>query len=142
MAYIEHVRDSLTGPITDDYLQQRIREGWKPVLVEWEREATSQQREVSRVRVGTPYGLRVADDCLNLEQDPAESSVLALLLELIREEGPFSRIADTLNTQGFRTRRGAKWTEVDIFNLLPRLIDAAPEIRRTQASGERLVASE
>ena len=81
---------------------------------------------------GYSYGLRVAGDCLNLEQDPAESSVLALLLELVREEGPFSRIADALNTQGFRTRRGTKWTEVDIFNLLPRLIDAAPDLRRAQ----------
>ena len=130
MAYLEHVRDALKGPITDDYLQQRIREGWKPVLVEWEREAADEQREVPRARVGTPYGLRVADDCLNLEQDAAESSVLTLLLELVREEGPFSRIAATLNTRGFRTRRGTKWTEVDVFKLLPRLIDAAPDLRR------------
>ena len=61
-----------------------------------------------------------------------ETNVLALLLELVREEGPFSRIADTLNTQGFRTRRGTKWTEVDVFNLLPRLIDAAPDLRRAR----------
>ena len=79
----------------------------------------------------TVFGLQT--DCLNLEQDPSESSVLALLLELVREEGPFSRIADTLNTQGFRTRRGTKWTEVDVFKLLPRLIDAAPDLRRTQS---------
>jgi len=133
MTYVEHFRDTLTGSINDDYLQKRIREGWKPVLIEWEREVAGEQPEGPRVRVGTPYGLRVADDCLNLEQDPAESSVLALLLELVREEGPFSRIADTLNTQGFRTRRGTKWTEVDIFNLLPRLIDAAPDLRRYQS---------
>src|SRR5688572_17990712 len=114
MPCIEHVRDTLTGSITNDYLQQRIREGWKPVLVEWEREVVGEQREGPRVKVGAPYGLRVAHDCLNLEQDPAESSVLTLLLELIREEGPFSRIADTLNAQGFRTRRGTKWKEVDI----------------------------
>ena len=132
MPYIEHVRDTLTGSITDDYLQERIREGWKPVLIEWERELASEQREGPPVRVGTPYGLRVADDCMNLEQDPAESSVLTLLLELVREEGPFSRIADTLNTQGFRTRRGTKSTEVDVFKLLPRLIDAAPDLRRSR----------
>ena len=101
MPYIEHVRDTLTGSLTDDYLQQRIREGWKPVLLEWEREVAGEQREAPRVRVGTPYGLRVADDCLNLEQDPAESSVLGLLLELVREEGPFSRIAAHSEHPGF-----------------------------------------
>ena len=132
MAYTERVRDSLTGPITDDYLQERVRAGWKPVLLEWERQIAGEQHEPPRARVGTPYGLRVADDCLNLEQDPAESSVLALPLDLVREEGPFSRIADALNTQGFRTRRGTKWTEVDVFKLLPRLIDAAPDLRRAQ----------
>lgn len=132
MASIEHIRDSLIGPITEDYLQGRIREGWKAVLIEWERDVAGQVREPLPVKVGTPYGLRVADDCLNLEQDPEEASVLALLLELVRDEGPFSRIADTLNAQGFRTRRGTKWTEVDVFKLLPRLIDAAPEIRRAQ----------
>ena len=79
----------------------------------------------------TVFGLRTIARILN--DDPAESSVLALLLELVREEGPFSRIADTLNTQGFRTRRGTKWTEVDVFKLLPRLIDAAPDLRRTKS---------
>jgi len=133
MPYIEQVRDTLTGSITEDYLQQRIREGWKPVVVEWQREVPGEKHETSRIKSGTPYALRVADDCLNLEQDPAESSVLALLLELIRDEGPFSRIADTLNTQGFRTRRGTKWTEVDVCKLLPRLIDAAPDLRRAQS---------
>ena len=133
MSYIEHARDTLTGPITEDYLQKRIREGWKPVVVEWQREVPGEEHDTSRMKIGTPYGLRVAHDCLNLEQDPAESSVLTLLLELIREEGPFSRIADTLNAQGFRTRRGTKWTEVDIFSLLPRLIDAAPDLRRSQS---------
>ena len=134
MAYLEHARDTLTGPITEDYLQKRIREGWKPVEVEWQREVSGEKLETSGMRIGTPYGLRVADDCLNLEHDPTETSVLALLLELVRAEGPFSRIADTLNTRGYRTRRGTHWTEVDVFNVLPRLIDAAPDLRRAQGS--------
>ena len=60
MPYIEHVRDTLTGSINDDYLQKRIREGWKPVLIEWEREVAGDQSEVPRARVGTPtvFGLR------------------------------------------------------------------------------------
>ena len=132
MVYFEHARDPLAGPITEDYLQSRIREGWRPVAVEWQQEVPGEKHETSRIKIGTPYGVRVANDCLNLEQDPTQTSVLALLLELVRAEGPFSRIAETLNMQGFRTRRGTRWTEVDVFNLLPRLIDAVPDLRRAQ----------
>jgi len=121
MAYIDHARDTLTGPITEDYLQERIREGWKPVVVEWQREVSGNKPETARIKVGTPYGLRVADDCQNLEQDPSETSVLTLMLELIREERSFSEIAQSLNTQGFWTRRGTQWTEVAVFKMLPRL---------------------
>ena len=134
MAYIEHARDTLTGPITENYLQKRIGEGWKPVVVEWQREVPG---ETSRMKIGTPYGLRVAHDCVDLEEDPSETSVLALMLELIREERSFPEIAETLNTQGFRTRHGTKWTQIAVFKLLPRLIDAAPDIRRAQLSSTR-----
>ena len=134
MPYIEHARDTLTGPITEDYLQKRIREGWKPVVVEWQREVPGEKHEISRIKIGTPYGLRVANDCVGLEEDPAETSVLVLMLELIRKETSFPEIAETLNSQGFRTRHGTKWTQIAVFKLLPRLIDAAPEIRRAQLS--------
>jgi hypothetical protein len=135
MSYTEHARDTLTGPMTEDYLQKRIREGWKPVVVEWQREVPGEKPETSRIKMGTPYGLRVAYDCVDLEEDPSETSVLVLMLELIREERSFPEIAETLNTQGFRTRHGTQWTQIAVFKLLPRLIDAAPEIRRAQLSG-------
>jgi hypothetical protein len=134
MSYIEHARDTLTGPISEDYLQKRIREGWKPVVVEWQREVPGEKHETSRIKIGTPYGLRVAHGCVDLEEDPSETSVLALMLELIREERSFPEIAETLNTQGFRTRHGTRWTQIAVFKLLPRLIDAAPDIRRAQLS--------
>ena len=137
MAYIEHARDTLTGPITEEYLQQRIREGWKTTVVEWQRETTKEMGETTSTKVGTPYGFRVADDCCHLEEDPSETSVLVLMLELIREERSFSEIAETLNRQGFLTRSGAKWTQISVFKLLPRLIDAAPHIRRVQVEATR-----
>jgi len=54
MPYIEQVRDTLTGSITEDYLQQRIREGWKPVVVEWQREVPGEKHETSRIKSGPP----------------------------------------------------------------------------------------
>jgi hypothetical protein len=103
-------------------------------VVEWQREVPGEKYQTSRIKIGTPYGLRVAHDCVDLEEDPSETSVLALMLELIREERSFPEIAETLNSRGFRTRYGTKWTQIAVFKLLPRLIDAAPEIRRAQLS--------
>jgi hypothetical protein len=37
-------------------------------------------------------------------------------------------VADGLNGQGLRTRTGAAWTQVAVFNMLPRLIQVAPQI--------------
>ncbi len=72
-------------------------------------------RDTTFGREGMDLLDRLADDCLNLEQDPAESSVLTLLLELVREEARFPGLPLTLNTQGFRTRRGTKWTGSGCF---------------------------
>ena len=38
-----------------------------------------------------------------------------------------------LNRQGSRTRRGTAWTQTAIFNMLPRLIEAAPYIWRSES---------
>ena len=137
MAYVEHARDRLTGPITEEYLQRRICDGWKPTVVEWQRETAGEREETISTKVRAPYGLRVAADCLHLEEDPLETSVLVLMLELIRDERPFSEIAEALNARGFLTRGGAKWTQIAVFKLLPRLIDAAPNLRRPQAASMR-----
>jgi hypothetical protein len=39
-----------------------------------------------------------------------------------------SGVADELNRQGFRTRKGEKWTAAAVFDLLPRMIEAGPRI--------------
>jgi hypothetical protein len=88
--------------------------------------------------------MRVAGDCRHLEEEPRETEVLARMLRMIADDHSLSEVARALNEAGFRSRSGGPWTQVDAFELLPRLIDAAPAVRAgtvfrdlTRAAGER-----
>ena len=78
-----------------------------------------------------PFGLRVAEDCQRLEENPGETEVLLTMMELILDEGPYSSIADELNRKGYVTRQGSRWNPVRVFEMLPRLIEAGPKIFST-----------
>jgi hypothetical protein len=123
MARSERVREVLSSPLTPEYLKYKADGGWKPVAVEWEREAPAAEGAVE-----VPFGLQVAADCKHLEENPAELEVLTLTMELIVQDRPISYVADELNQRGFRTRKGAKWGPVEVFALLPRLVEVGPQI--------------
>ena len=127
MADAERMREVLSGPLTAEYFAEKAASGWKPVVIEWQREVSpesSSRRTVHEV----PYGLRVSDDCLYLEENPDEQRVLLTMLDLIAQDHPLSRVAGELNQRGYRTRSGAQWTPPAVFELLPRLMEAGPHI--------------
>ncbi|HEV2386544.1 MAG TPA: recombinase family protein [Candidatus Acidoferrales bacterium] len=128
MAKHEHTRDLMRGPITSDYLELRLQGGWRPVAVEWEREVEGGQARSERLREEVPFGLRVAGDCLHLEENPAEMEILTSMMELMIQDISLARVAEELNRKGFPTREGGTWTAANVFRLLPRLIDVAPNI--------------
>ena len=128
MAKLERVREVLAEPLGPEYIKLRAEAGWKLVAVEWEREAGEPQKESLHGREEIPYGLRVGDDCLHLVENPAETQVLIQMLDGIVQDLPFSKIAEELNHSGLRTRSGAKWEPVFVFNMLPRLIQVGPRI--------------
>jgi hypothetical protein len=130
VARVEHFRETLSEPLTERYLKKRADEGWRLVAVEWQRETERARWEPEELWQEIPYGLRVTSDGQHLEWNPAEIRALELMLDLIKLDSSVSRIADELNRQGLRTRQGARWTQVIVFDLLPRLIEAAPQIRR------------
>jgi hypothetical protein len=66
-----------------------------------------------------------------LQQNPEEAAVLLTILELIVVEKGVSHIAAELNKRGYATRGGKPWTSTAVFNLLPRLIEAAPDILKS-----------
>jgi len=137
MAKTERLREAVEVSPTLEYFTQKTQAGWKLTAVEWEREVEGEAEEPKTFREEVPYGLRVSEDCLHLQEHPGEKQVLVLMLELLLRDRPFSRVAEELNQQGLRTREGAKWTTVSVFNMLPRLIDMGPRIFASEEWAER-----
>jgi hypothetical protein len=141
----ERIRQTLSGPIRLEDVEKFQSQGWKPKAIEWERELSATPQAPPQVE-DPPFGLRVADDCSTLEEDPSEKEVLLTMMELIIQDGPYSFIAQQLNSKGYVTRQGTKWNPVAVFEMLPRLIEAGPKIlsteewqrRRQQSQQQRL----
>ncbi|MBZ5725731.1 MAG: hypothetical protein LAP87_12120 [Acidobacteriia bacterium] len=130
MARKERIREPLDGSPTLEYLNQRMASGWKLVALEWEREAAAPaELPATHERVEEiPYGLQVSGDCQRLVENPAETQIIILALDMIVEDCPLSQVADELNRRGHRNRDGKPWTPGALFSLLPRMIDVGPRV--------------
>jgi hypothetical protein len=128
MARLERIREAVAGSLDAENLRQKAEAGWKLVALEWQREIPGEEAEPEMLIQEIPYGLRVSGDCLHLEEEPDEKNALVTMMELIVREDPFTQIAGELYRRGFRTRKGAEWTPVLVFNMLPRLIEVGPRI--------------
>ena len=142
MADSERIRESLQAPLDATYVKQREQAGWNLVAVEWERAVTAPAvpppvAEVPPNLQEAPFGLRVAGDCEHLEQNPTEMQFLLSMMELIIQDISLVKVAEELNRKGFRTRKGAEWGPVAVFNMLPRLIELTPKIFNNQEWLER-----
>jgi Recombinase len=140
MAESERIRESLQAPLDATYMKQREQAGWKLVAVEWERAAAAvpaPPAEPAPSLEDAPFGLRVAGDCEHLEQNPAEMQFLLSMMELIIQDISLVKVAEELNRKGFRTRKGAEWGPVAVFNMLPRLIELTPQIFNNEEWLER-----
>jgi len=80
-----------------------------------------------------PYGTKVAEDGCHLIDNQAELRVLTEAANLLVEDKPLSGIAAELNRLGYRTRRGDLWTQTDVFNLVPRMIDSGARLFEREA---------
>ena len=127
MAKTERIREVLSGPLSQEYIDQRNAAGWRLAAVVWERESPGADRPSESVE-DVPYGLRISDDCTRLEENLAEREALVVMLELIIQDRPLSFVADELNKKGLRTRHDTKWTPGSVFDMLPRLIEVGPRI--------------
>src|SRR5215469_3744723 len=106
MAIKERIREPISGLIRPDYLEERIKAGWRLVGLEWERETAEEPSAAGEWVEEIPYGLRVSDDGMRLVGNPVEIEVIVRALDLIVEDCPLSRVADRLNERGLRTREG------------------------------------
>src|SRR5205809_6198515 len=128
MARLERVRETWSRPITAEYLAQQASFGWKLVSVVWEREIEPDPNDPSPRQEDPPYGLRVAEDGVHLEENTAELEVLLVIMEGIVQDHSISHISADLNRRDFRTRNGSLWTPTAVFKLLPRLIEVGPHM--------------
>ncbi|MGH9377653.1 MAG: recombinase family protein [Terriglobia bacterium] len=137
MAKVERIRELVKRPLEPAHLKQKEDAGWILVALEWQRPLAGEKPLAEESLEEVSYGLRVAGDCLHLEEEPVEMHALMLMMELIVQDYPLSKVASTLNQQGFRTRMGAPWSPVTVFNMLPRLIDVGPKMFSTGEWEER-----
>jgi DNA invertase Pin-like site-specific DNA recombinase len=72
---------------------------------------------------GLPFGYRLAADAVQLEADASEQGILARITALRAEGLTTRRIADALNQDGFRTRKGTPWR----FQYVARALRSAGE---------------
>ncbi len=125
MKKTERVRQVVSGPLGVADLKQQTEKGWKLVAIEWEWEVDAAENQLP---ADVPFGLQMAPETQRLEENPVEREMLFLLMELIVQEGSYARIADEINRRGFRTRQGAEWSPVSVFEMLPRLIEVGPHV--------------
>jgi hypothetical protein len=125
MKKTERVRQVVSGPLGVEDLKHQTEKGWKLVAIEWEREVEAAEGQLP---IDVPFGLQIAPESQKLEENPTERELLFQLMELMVQEGSYARIADEINRRRFRTRQGAKWTPVSVFEMLPRLIEVGPHV--------------
>ena len=121
----ERWREPISAIPTDDVLDAKAQQGWRPVAIEWVRD-TAKPTESDRRPI--PYGLRISPDCAHLEVDPIEREVMSLVVAMIAGDHPLSKIAAELNRRELRPREGSEWTQVALFKMMPRIVEFGPEI--------------
>ncbi|MCM1984820.1 recombinase family protein [Lyngbya confervoides] len=66
-----------------------------------------------------PYGQRVENG--ELVEDPSEGQVIELIRRHHKSGKSLQKIADWLNEQGYRTKRGQLWRRISVKRVLDRL---------------------
>jgi hypothetical protein len=140
----QSIRDVVSGEVSLEYFARRFSEGWKLASIEWFRETAGSTTHSDTTALAQPeaipYGLRITGSGV-LEENPLEKTVLLLILEQIIREKRIQEIAAELNLKGYATRTGRPWGPTDVFNLLPRLIEAGPGLLKSPAWQERRAAT-
>lgn len=73
-----------------------------------------------------PYGLKTENG--ELVEDPAEQKVIELIRRHHKSGKSLQKIADWLNQQDYRTKRGSNWKRISVKRVLDRLYGKTPRI--------------
>jgi hypothetical protein len=130
-------RDQIKGELSLEYVADRMSSGWKVESITWVREAEDANivpgDDVLRGESAAvlPYGFQLTAE--GFAENPLESAVLLLILDQIVREKRIQEIAQELNFRGYVTRESRPWTATDVFELMPRLIEAGPALLKSSA---------
>ena len=92
----------------------------RDMIAERTREALSYKKEQGQYLGAVPFGYQL--DGEQLKQDSSEAAVIARVQELRAAGYTLQGIADTLNSEGLATKRGGKWYNSTIRNLVARAV--------------------
>lgn len=122
----ERQRETVKALPTPDDVRARAEDGWQLVAVEWQREVEEIEEDSWHQ---TPYGLVTDEGEQRLRPHQGEEEALRVMLAMVIDDNnSLAQVADELNRRGLRTRDGGHWSQGAVFNMLPRLVDAAPRI--------------
>jgi hypothetical protein len=124
----ERIREAVTNLANPDYLTERAAAGWRLAALEWERDSPGETEEPSVWSEDLPYGLQVSNDGSRLVENPAETRIVILALDMVVEDCPLSQVSAEMTRLGYRMRDGQPWTPTALFTLLPRMIQMGPRL--------------
>ena len=135
------IHDRIASGAGEDVIQRRIKDGWRMVAIEWERDVPGEAPDEPVELQPVPFGFCVAEDCRHLQAHPVEFEILSLVMELIVRERPLPAIAESLNEKNYKTRDGKAWTPSRVFELMPFIVDSGPRIIAKPNWPQRRVAA-
>jgi hypothetical protein len=124
----ERIREAITSLANPNYLTERAAAGWRIAAIEWERDVPEEASERAPWSEEIPYGMQASEDGSRLVENPAETEIVLLALDMIVEDCPLSQASSEMNRRGYRMRDGKPWTPAALFKLLPRMIQMGPHL--------------
>ncbi len=124
----ERIREAVTSLANPNYLTERAAAGWRLAAIEWERDVAEQDPQPPAWSEEIPYGMQVSEDGTRLIENPSETEIVILALDMIVEDCPLSQVSSEMNRRGYRMRDGTPWTPTVLFTMLPRMIQVGPRV--------------
>lgn len=124
----ERIREAVASLANPNYLTEKAAAGWRLTALEWERDVPAEAEPPRVWSEDLPYGLQVSEDGLRLVENPSETKIVILALDMIVEDCPLSQVATEMTRRGYRMRDGQPWTPTALFTLLPRMIQMGPRL--------------
>jgi site-specific DNA recombinase len=122
---------AVDSPLNGDAPEARLMRTILDSFAEYERSlirarirAALAVKKARRERVGAvPYGYRLAQDGVHLEEEVAEQQVVEEVISLRARGGSYPSICRTLAEQGLQPRSGGRWYPIQVARIVGRRVE-------------------